>query len=409
MKILLVNKFHYMKGGSEKYYFTLAELLEKKGHEVIFFALKSKKNYECDQQKYFIENSDYNGKTSLIKKINMIKNMNYSKEAYKNMTKLLSEEKPDLVILNLIHRQITCSIIDAIKDYNNKIPVFWIMHDLITVCPRATMLNGKYEICDKCLNGNYFHCVKNKCIKNSKLKSFLAYREANYIIKEKLYDKVDLFISPSQCHTEILKKSKFTQKPIVHLKNFLSPNYNYSLEEDNEGYALFFGRLAKDKGVYTLIEAFRNIKQKLLIVGSGEEEEGLKKIIKEKNIDNIDMLGFKNGEELEKLISKAKVIVLTSEWYENCPYSIMESMAKGKPIIVSNIGGLSELVSDGENGFLVEPRNSDSIIKAINKVYELDDEEYKKMCILSLERAKELFNSDKYYEKIMNLYKSIKG
>ena len=101
MKVLLVNKFHYRKGGSETYYLTLAEALRARGHEVIFFAMKDEeKNLPCDQERYFVSNASVHG--GIKSKLNMVLHMNYSKEAYRNMTQLLKAEKPDLVILNLV-------------------------------------------------------------------------------------------------------------------------------------------------------------------------------------------------------------------------------------------------------------------------------------------------------------------
>ena len=132
MKVLLVNKFHYRKGGSETYYLTLAEALRDRGHEVIFFAMKdAEKNLPCAQEQYFVSNASVHG--GIKSKLNMVLHMNYSKEAYRNMMQLLKAEKPDLVILNLVHKQITLSILDAIKEYDAKLPVFWTVHDLIMV------------------------------------------------------------------------------------------------------------------------------------------------------------------------------------------------------------------------------------------------------------------------------------
>ena len=96
MKILLVNKFHYMKGGAERYYFTLAQALKNVGHEVIFFSMKHEKNFKCDQEKYFVENREYVGKTSFFEKVKAVKSFVYSKEAFSNIFRLIEEEKPDL-------------------------------------------------------------------------------------------------------------------------------------------------------------------------------------------------------------------------------------------------------------------------------------------------------------------------
>ena len=159
MKVLLVNKFHYRKGGSETYYLTLADILRSRGHEVIFFAMKDEeKNLPCDQEQYFVSNASVRG--GIKSKLNMVLRMNYSREAYRKMKMLLEAEKPDLVILNLVHKQITLSILDAIKEHDPKLPVFWTVHDLIMVCPSYSMRDGSGNICEKCLGGDFSHCVK---------------------------------------------------------------------------------------------------------------------------------------------------------------------------------------------------------------------------------------------------------
>ena len=183
MKVLLVNKFHYMKGGSERYYFTLANTFKKMGHQVIFFAMHDAKNEPCYQSPFFVSSVDVNG--GIKSKLKLMMHISYSKEAYNNMKALLKKENPDLVILNLVHKQITCSIIDAIKEFNPKLPIVWTMHDLICACPAYTMLDGKGNICEKCLHGNFNHCKKNKCIRGSKLMSWLSTYEAKQI--KKLY------------------------------------------------------------------------------------------------------------------------------------------------------------------------------------------------------------------------------
>ena len=195
MRILLVNKFHFNKGGAETYYFTLADALKRAGHEVVFFSMKHDKNFECKQDKYFVTNREYNNGTSILAKLKAFKNFNYSKEAYNNMKQLISDLKPDLAILSNIHRQLTTSIVDALHE--QKVKMFWVVHDLITLCPNYQMLDNDGNICEECCDGNYKCCIKKKCVKNSKLKSFLAYKEAKYNKKHNTYEMVDLFITPS--------------------------------------------------------------------------------------------------------------------------------------------------------------------------------------------------------------------
>ena len=403
MKVLLVNKFHYMKGGSERYYFTLAEVLNAHGHEVVFFAMQDEKNIPCEQEKYFVSNSSVGG--GIKSKLNMVLHIAYSKEAYKKMKALLADEKPDLVILNLVHKQITLSIIDAIKKYNPKLPVFWTMHDLIAVCPSYTMLDGNGNICEKCLNGDFSNCVKNSCIKGSKLMSMLSEYEANYIRKKGWYDKVDLYICPSEFYKNKLQQAKFTTSKIICLRNPLPLNTQYSLNDKDEGYALYLGRLSKEKGVKTLIDQAVKAGVNLKILGTGPIEGELKDYAKD--FKNVEFKGFQQGEALTNYIKNARCVVLPSEWYENGPYSAMEAMALGKPLIVSDNGGLPELVEDGVNGYIYVDK--DKLADKVKDMFALSQGEYTAKCSASLERAKNSFNADDYIEQLMAQYAAMKA
>ena len=403
MKILLVNKFHYMKGGSERYYFTLAEGFKKLGHEVIFFAMQDEKNIPCEQSGYFVSNASVGG--GIKSKLNMVLHIACSKQAYNNMKALLNDEKPDLVILNLVHKQITLSIIDAIKEYDKNLPVFWTMHDLITVCPAYTMLDGSGNICEKCLHGDFSNCVKNNCIKGSKLMSILSEYEANYIRKKGWYNKVDLYICPSEFYKNKLQQAKFTTSKIICMRNPLPSDTQYGLNDSDEGYALYFGRLSKEKGVKTLIDQSVKAGINLKILGTGPIEDELKDYAKD--FKNVEFKGFQQGETLTNYIKNARCVVLPSEWYENGPYSAMEAMALGKPLIVSNNGGLPELVEDGVNGYIYADK--DKLADKLKDMFALSKSEYTAMCSASLERAKKCFNADDYIEQLMAQYAAIKA
>jgi len=397
MKILLVNKFHYLKGGSERYYFTLADAFKAQGHEVIFFSMKDERNVPCGQDKYFVNHSGIGG--GLKDKISLLLHVSYSKEAYKKMTELLVIEKPDLVILNLVHRQITCSIIDAIKDFNHKIPIFWTMHDLICACPAYTMLDGKNNICEKCLDGNFNHCIYNKCTHNSYLMSWLSAHEAKQIRKHKWYDKVDLYICPSEFYKKKLEQAYFTKSKIVCMRNPLPIDTKYECNNHDEGYILYFGRLSKEKGVKTLIDAMKTIDYKLIILGTGPLEKELKNYVISSKINNVEFKGFQEGEKLKTYIRNSRCVVLPSEWYENGPYSAMESMALGKPLIVSNKGGLPELVEDGANGYIYN--NKEELKEKINTICTINKEAYDLICLNSYNKSIGIFNPINYCEGIL--------
>ena len=407
MKILLVNKYHYVKGGSETYYFGLANLLTKLGHDVIYFAMADSQNKPCEQEKYFVSNVDFNGNISKLQKVKAGFRVLYSFEAKKNISALIEKEHPDVVHINLVHRHITLSIVRAIKKYN--IPIVFTIHDLNCVCPNHEMLvNG--NVCEKCLHGKYSNCIKNKCVKGSTAKSTLAAVEAMNYKRMKIYDDIDLYITPSYFYKKKLEESGIIHSEIVHMKNFLPTDTVYSDSNPDKGYLLYFGRISEEKGVLTLVKAVEKLNSDipLIILGTGPIEEEIKEYISSHHLENrVKMLGFKSGDELKKFVAEAKCIILPSEWYENGPYAIMEAMSQGKPVIVTNYGGLPEIVEDGKTGFICKPFDSDDLKDSIEKVCALSQDEYKAMSSRAVQKAKIEFSPETYAQKLTDYYKKL--
>ena len=195
---ILVNKFHYMKGGSETYYFAVADALREMGHEVHYFAMEDEKNVPCEDADLFVPNRDYNGPSSPVAKASAALSIVYSSEAKRRFQALCERVRPDIVHLNLVHRQITLSILDAAYLAQHKVPVVWTAHDYIAVCPSYTMLDGADEVCEACLGGRFSNCLKRKCVKGSATKSGMAMLEAEFLRRTRAYDKIDRVICPSR-------------------------------------------------------------------------------------------------------------------------------------------------------------------------------------------------------------------
>ena len=271
MKILLVNKFHYLKGGSETYYFALGKMLSNAGHKVIYFSMRDDNNIPCEQDKYFVDNVDYNSKMNPVQIARSSAKLLYSFEAKKKFRKLIEDERPDIIHLNIFQSQLTGSIVDVAAKYH--IPMVYTAHDLKTVCPSYLMMNhGK--ICDACINGNYWTCIKTSCMKDSKAKSILAAMEAEIYRLKKTYSKIDLIICPSKHHKRRLMQGRITKNPIIYIPNFLPEGTVFEKGPNKGDYFLFFGRLSIEKGIMTLVKAFEIAKTEkpLYIVGTGPQE-----------------------------------------------------------------------------------------------------------------------------------------
>ena len=393
MKVLLVNKFHYLKGGSETYYFGLGKLLQEKGCDVIYFSMKDERNIPCAQDKYFVENIDYNGKRSPIKATTASVKLLYSLEAKRKFEKLLRDEKPDIIHLNIFQSQLTDSIVFAALKYH--IPIVYTAHDLKAVCPSYLMMNhGK--ICDKCINGNYWHCIRTKCMKNSRSKSLLAALEAETYRLRKTYSRMDLIICPSQHHKKRMVQGQICDPGILPEETEFHPGDPYG------SYYLYFGRLSEEKGIMTLLQAFNkaNVHKPLYIVGAGPQEAELRSFIQHNMTGKtVKMLGYKTGDDLTRIVSSAYCVILPSECCENAPYSIMEAQAAGRPAIVSDNGGLPELVTDGLNGYVFHGSDPDDLCLKLEK---MDNSVFpgEEIC----QMAREKYSSENYVITLISEY-----
>jgi glycosyltransferase involved in cell wall biosynthesis len=412
LKILLINKFFYIKGGSETYFFGLKKMLEDNGHEVIEFSMKDEKNFQSDYEKYFVENVDYEGSNKLRKIKNALKLIN-SHEAYKKLCKLIEDTKPDIAHVNLIYHQLTPSIFHALKKYN--IPTVFTSHDYKVICPNYKLLT-KGQICTKCIEGKFYNCAINKCHKNSVLFSTLLTIEAYYHKLRKSYNLADYIICPSNFMLEQLVKGGFKREKLIHLPNFITNDFlqgtkviSKQLKKDNNT-MLYYGRLSSEKGLDLLLDVKKSIDKEftLKIIGIGPDEGRLKERVKRENIKNVIFLGFKRGEELVNEIKSSKATIIPSVWHEVFGLTIIESYSTGTPVIGSNLGGIPENIKENQTGFIFEYDNIESLKNAVNKMLNIDvkSQDYLNMVNNCLS-FKEEFSQKKYYEKLINIYERL--
>jgi len=399
MKILQINKFFYLKGGSERHFFAVSDLLRQNGHEVVEFSMNDRRNRPSKYADFFIGEINYS-KSFLS---NIFKFL-YNFDANRKLAKLIKQEKPDVAHLHNIYHQLSPSIIHTLK--KNKIPMVLTLHDYKVICPNYQLFN-KGEICEKCKGGKYYNCFSGSCIKNSHEKSLLGALEA-YLHRSilKSYDKIDKFIAPSN-----FIKNKFIEfgidgGRIEVIENFTEMMPDSSAQE-MEDYLLFFGRLSKEKGVNVLLDAMNEIDDvKLKIAGDGPDKANYELKIKNYKLGTrVEFVGEKSGEELSELVRKAKAIVVPSVWYENMPMNILEAVAMGKVVIASRVGGIQEIIEDKENGFLFRMSDADDLAIKIKELPKFDLGKIGHQAWLDSRR----FASDVYIGKYMTLIKTLIG
>lgn len=362
MKILMVNKFLYPNGGAETYMFRLGKHLQNLGHEVEYFGMQHKDNCVANSANAYTGSMDFHN-SGALQKIAMSFKTIYSKEARQKIRLVLEDFCPDVVHLNNFNYQLTPSIILEIRKWEREsgrsVKIIYTAHDYQLICPNH-MLNtpSNNKNCEECIGGKFINCTKNKCIHSSTLKSIFGTLEAEFWSRKNTYREIDRIICCSDFMKSKLDTSNTLRSKTVTLHNFNS--IEESKKYEKKDYILYFGRYAEEKGIRPLIEASKRLAQfEFVFAGSGPLENELN------DISNIKNVGFKSGEELYRLIGEAKISVYPSTWYENCPYSVMESISLGTPVVGADIGGIPELIDDGKTGVLFTPADCDSLTKAI--------------------------------------------
>ena len=402
MKILMINKFLYPNGGSETYIFKLGKNLEEHGHEVQYFGMEHAGRCVGNRVNEYTSNMDFHGGSTLSKLVYPIKTI-YTTEARKKIRIVLDNFKPDVCHLNNFNYQLTPSIILEIKKWSKqtgqKCKIVYTAHDYQLVCPNHMMNNYiTHENCEKCLGGHYGNCVKGRCIHGSKAKSIIGCLEAKYWNLRGTCRNIDSIICCSAFMKSKLDASNVLQGRTITLHNFIDAvkSKNVDTYDNNLKYCLYFGRFSEEKGIRTLIEACKQLPEvKFIFAGTGPMEEKLGAV------NNIENVGFKTGQELEDLIRKANFTIYPSEWYENCPFSVMESQMYGTPVVGANIGGIPELIQNNKTGILFESGNVDELVRAIRTLW-MDETRVK---IMSQNCENVQFDTiDQYYEKIIRIY-----
>lgn len=390
MKILLANKFYYRRGGDCIYMLNLEKLLKAHGHEVAVFAMDYPENLDTPWKKYFPKN---------MSKLMAFTRPFGSHEVKSTFKKLLDDFKPDVVHLNNVHTQL--SPVMAELAHQRGIKLVWTLHDYKLLCPRYDCLKNGNTICETCFNGDKKACLDNKCMKGSKLASFIGFKEAIVWNRERLEASTDVFICPSQFMADKMVQGGFSKSKMQTLCNFIDVEKckfsstdgtdDVELLPKKENYYCFIGRLSHEKGAKTLIEAANQLPYKLVIIGGGPLMNELKAVAN----TNIEFVGFKQWDDIKQLVGKARFSVIPSEWYENNPLSVIEAQCLGTPVLGANIGGIPELTD--------YTFSSGNIADLKTKIEKMWNSEFDYQQIAS--DAQNRYDAETYYDKLINIYK----
>lgn len=391
MKVLLANKFYYRRGGDCVYVINLEQLLKSHGHQVAVFAMNFPENLPTEYSKYFPSEVKFKPGIGMLE--TLIRPFG-SAETKRKFKKLLDDFKPDVVHLNNIHTQL--SPILAELAHKRGIKVVWTLHDYKLLCPRYDCLRNGKTVCEECFEDKH-KVLEYKCMKNSKVASILAYREAVAWPRERLEKCTDTFICPSRFMAEKMAQGGFDKAKLVPLCNFIDTE---KCRRDDgfakDDYYCFIGRLSHEKGARTLIEAANQLPdRKLVVIGGGPLENELRAIAG----SHIEFVGFKQWDEIKTLVGRARFVVVPSEWYENNPLSIIEAKSLGTPVLGAKIGGIPELIQNGVSGQTFENRNVIDLKDKIESMFAMNFD-YSRIAEMSVTQ----YGAEDYYNSLMKIY-----
>ena len=387
MKILLIHKFLYPKGGAETYVMELGRTLEKLGHEVQYFGMEHPDRILGNRVGAYTKTMDFH-QASALEKLRYGFRVIWSREAQRKLRQVLADFQPDVCHLNNFNYQLTPSILVELKRWRRKHPcrVVYTAHDYQLVCPNH-MCFCRGEVCEKCLGGHYGNCVRNRCIHGSFFKSLAGAMEGWFWNRLGIYEELDSIV----CCSEFLKE-KLDSNPVLREKTVVLHNFTREYGEKNwkkQDYVLYFGRYSEEKGIRELLDAAKKLPHiPFVFAGSGPLEDLLT------GLPNVKNVGFQRGDALEKWVGEARFTVCPSQWYENCPFSVLESLGQGTFVLGADMGGIPELIRPGENGDLFI---NGELTEAIRTLWEKRH---------LLPRAEGNFDSpESYCEKLLQLYR----
>ena len=337
MKVLQIHNRYQFKGGEDAVADTEKKILEQNGHSVV---------------RYFRHNNEIHD-FSVLKKAGLVFTTSWSLGACRDISRLIGRASPDIAHFHNTVPLVSPAAYRTCRGLN--IPVVQTLHNFRLVCPNGLLFRGG-RICEECLSGSWLCAIRHACYRDSRAQTaavaFMT-RLHRWISTWDQY--VDAYIALTGFMKEKLTASGIPEDKIYVKPN--SPGHELIYSPDHAGYALFMGRLSREKGVETLVRAWRHLPgARLYIAGDGP----LKSFLQDqcgKQGRGVRFTGYVAGAELRRLISHAMFVIHPSEWYETFGLAIVEAFSAGKPVIAAELGASAELITHGTTGLLFRPKD----------------------------------------------------
>ncbi len=361
-RVLLVNKFYYPRGGDCVVVLNTETLLRENGVEAQVFAMEYPQNLQAHYQDRFASRVNFDG--GVGNKWRALQRTLGLGDVRERFESVLDDFKPDVVHLHNIHSYLSPVVAELAHRRGTR--VVWTLHDYKLLCPRYdSLLDGKP--CEKCFAGGKHNVLMHRCMKGSLPASGVAWLEALKWNRRRLEKCTDAFVCPSEFMASKMTAGGFSPDKIKVLNNFLDPvklKQYQSLDGNipREDFYCYVGRLSQEKGIEDLLDVASHLPYRLKVAGSGPLEPAMR--LKYADCSNIEFLGMLDARQVARLLAGARFSIVPSQWYENNPLSVVESLCAGTPVAGSQIGGIPELI-DSTSGIVFQPFDKETLSTAI--------------------------------------------
>ncbi len=389
-EILMLHNSYQYGGGEDASTIAEIEVLRQAGHKVTLVE----------------EHNDRIKQFSFVNKLQLFFSAAWNDKKYAEIRLLLQELKPDLCHVQNFFPLFSPSIHAAAKSLN--IPTIQHLRNFRLGCLNGYLFR-KNTVCEACVGKNPWRGVINRCYRNSLPASVSVWNMITHNRWRKTWHQdVDGFIAPTHCaakmlveigipHDRLYVKPNVTPDPLINQSITLLPQTPTFL---------FIGRLSPEKGIITLLKAWKKLAQsdwKLQIVGNGQQKTELEIYVKEHGLNNVSFKGYQSKNKIIELIKKSTTVVVPSQWYETFGRVVIESFACGRSVIVSNLGALIELVTEGKTGFLVNPTDIDAWVERLNW-YGKNNLDVSRMNQKCRQNYLEKYTPVQNYKQLINIY-----
>ncbi|WP_162233488.1 MULTISPECIES: glycosyltransferase [unclassified Sphingomonas] len=403
-KLLSINSYHYRRGGSDAVYLDHARLFTGNGWENRFFSMKHPRNLPTEDDRHFIELVDSEYASGAAAKLNVALRTIYNPDSVTKVRRILGEYRPDVAHIHCAYHHITPSILPVLTDHG--VPIVITAHDLKILCPAYKMMNAG-GICERCKTGSVWNVASHRCVKDSLGASLIVGAEAALYRRMDSYRKhVALVVSPSKFYRDKFLEWGWPEDRIAHVPNFSAP-VDARFIQDYSAPITYFGRLAPEKGLSTLVRAAAAASVPVEIIGSGPSLPEISALIASLNAPVV-LRGRLDGDALWDAVGRARAIVLPSEWYENGPMSVLEAFYLERPVLGADIGGIPEMIADADGGWLFESGNVTALAQALRTVDDTGTAQLAERGRSGSAYARVVHSSERYFDSVARLYAGLK-